>query len=118
MTAPWCVKFEEDVVLIIDDYVFVIMGDNDLDVAFLLLGNRLRLDTGLHLAINEILDECTNIIGGELLALVKGEFLVLHGLLNGESGPLVNFEVQITSVSAERLGVNGREAERSLVLLR
>lgn len=86
-------------------------------MAFLLFGNGLGFDAGLHLAVNEILDECTHVIMGEFLALIKGELLVLHGLLDGESGPLVDFQVQITSVSAERLGVNGREAKRSLVLL-
>lgn len=117
VTAPWCVVFQKDVVLVVDDYIFVIVGDNDLNVTFLLFGNGLGFDAGLHFAVNEGLDECTHIIMGEFLALIKGKFLVLHCLLNSESGPLVHFQVQVTSVSAERFGVNGREAERSLVLL-
>lgn len=117
VTAPWCIVLEKDVVLVVDDYIFVVVGDNDLDVAFLLFGNGLGFDAGLHLAVNEFLDECTHVIMGEFLALIEGEFLVLHGLLDGESGPLVHFQVQVTSVGAERFGVNGREAKRSLVLL-
>lgn len=117
MTAPGCIEFYENVVLIVDDYVLVIVSHDNLDWTFLLFGNGLRFDARVDLAINEVLDEGANIIVGELLALVKGEFLVLHSLLNSESGPLVHLEVQVTGVSAKRFGVNSREAERSLVLL-
>ena len=54
----------------------------------------------------------------ELLALVEGEFLVFDCLLDCECGPLVNFQVQVTGVCAERFGVNGCEAELSFVFLR
>ncbi len=117
VAAPWCVEFEKDVILVVDDYIFVVVSDNDLDMSFLLFRDRLGFDAGLHLAINEVLDECAHIIVREFLALVKGKFLVLHGLLNCESGPLVHFQIQVTSVSTETFGVNGREAEGSLVLL-
>lgn len=43
----------------------------------------------------------------KLLALVKGEFLVLDGLLNREGGPLVDFKVEVTGVGTECLGVDG-----------
>ena len=53
----------------------------------------------------------------ELLALVEGEFLVLDGFLDGESGPLVNFEVEVSGVGSERFRVNGCETDFSLMLL-
>lgn len=117
MAAPWCVEFEEYVVLIVDDDVFVIVGNDHLDVTFLLLGDGLRFDAGLHLAVNELLDECGHVVVGELLALVEGEFLVLHGFLDGEGGPFVDFEVQVAGVGAEVFGVDGCEAEGSFVFL-
>lgn len=63
------------------------------------------------------MDERTHIIVGKLLVLVKGEFLVLDGLLNSERGPFVNLKVQITGMGAEGLGINGCEADLSLVFL-
>jgi len=63
------------------------------------------------------LDERTHIIVGKLLVLVKGEFLVLDGLLNSERRPFVNLKVQITGMGAEGLGINGCEADLSLVFL-
>ena len=63
------------------------------------------------------MDKRTHIVVSELLVLIEGELLVLDGLLDGECGPLVNLEVQITRVCAEGLGVNRCEAELSLVLL-
>ena len=54
----------------------------------------------------------------ELLALVKGELLVLDSLLDGKGWPLVHFKVEVTGMGAKRFGVNGGEADGSLVLLR
>lgn len=117
MTAPWCVKFEENILLVVDDNVLVVVCYDDLDGTTLLLRDWLRLDAGLNLAINEVLNECSNIIVGELLGLVEWELLVLDGFLDGKGGPLAVFEIEITSVRAKGFGVNGGEADRSLVLL-
>lgn len=83
-----------------DDFL-VVVGYDDLDWTFLLLWDRLGLDTWFHLAVNEILDESSNVVVSDLLALVVGEFLVLNGLLDSECGPLVDLQVQVASVCAE-----------------
>ncbi len=117
MTAPWGVELEKNIVLILQNDLFVVVGHNDLDRALLLFWNRLRLDAGVDFAINEGLNECANIIVRNLLVLVKRKLLVLDSLLDGKSWPFAIFEVQITSVRTESLGVNGGEADDTLVLL-
>ena len=93
------------------------MRYNDFDATLLLLRNRLALYTWRNLAVNEILDKSADIVMCNLLALVKGEFLVLDGFLNCESGPFVGFEVEIASVCAEGLGVDGSDVDLALVFL-
>ena len=117
VTTPWGVELEKNIVLIVQNNLFVVVGHNDLNRALLLLGNRLRLDAGVDLAVNEVLDECANIVVCKLLTLVKGEFLVLDSLLDGEGGPFAIFEVQITGMCAKGFGVNSGEADNPLVLL-
>lgn len=117
VTAPWGVVFEKNIVLIVQNDLFVVVGHDDLNGTLLFLRNRLRLDARVNLAVNEVLHECANIIVCKLLVLVKRKFLVLDGLLDGEGGPLAVFEVQIASVCAEGLSVDGSEAEDSLVFL-
>lgn len=94
------------------------MGYNNLDGALLLLGDRFRLDAWLNLAVNKVLNESSDILLGQLLALIKGVFLVLDSLLDREGGPFVNFKVQVTCVSAECFGVDGCEANGAFVLFR
>lgn len=117
VTAPGGIELEKNIIVIVQNDLLVIVGDDNLDRAFLLLRNRLRLDTRVDLAINEVLDECANIVVCKLLILVKGELLVLDSLLDGKSWPFAVFEVQVTSVCAKGLGVNGGEADDPLVLL-
>ena len=116
MAAPWGIEFDENIFVFFDHDLVVVLGDDNGDRPFLLLGNGLRLDAWLHLAINKVLNEATNIGLGQLLALVKWKFLVLDGLLDGERGPLVNFQIQVAGVSAESFGVNSSKADRTLVL--
>lgn len=47
---------------------------------------------------------------------MEGELLVLGGLLDGESGPLL-LQVQVTSVSTESSGINGGKVDLALELL-
>lgn len=101
VTAPWGIELEENIMVIVHNNVLVIVGYNNLHWAFLLLGNRLGLDAWVNLAVNEVLDEFADVIVGDLHVLVERKLLVLDGLLNGKRGPLVDFEVQITSVCAE-----------------
>ena len=117
VTAPGGVELEKNIVLVIQNDLFVVVGHNDLNRAFLLLWNRLRLDAGGDLAVHEVLDECANIVVCNLLVLVKRKLLVLDRLLDGESWPFAIFEVQVASMCAESLGVNCGEADDTLMLL-
>lgn len=117
VTAPGGVELEKNIVVVVQNDLLVVVGHDDLNRALLLLWNRLRLDAGVDVAINEVLDECANIVMCKLLVLVIGKLLVLEGLLNSKGGPFAVFEVQVTSVCTERLGVNGGEADDPLVLL-
>ena len=117
MTAPGSVILEKNIVFVIQNYLFVVVGHNDLNRAFLLLRNRLRLDAGGDLAIDEVLDECANVGVGKLLLLIERKLLILDRLLDGESWPFAIFEIQVTGVCTESLGINGGEADNTLVLL-
>ena len=117
VTAPRGVELEKDIVLVVQNNLFVVIGHNDLNRAFLLLWNRLGLDAGGDLAVHKVLDECADIVMCKLLLLVERKLLVLDGLLDGESWPFAIFEVQVASMCAESLGVNCGEADDTLVLL-
>lgn len=116
MTAPRSVELQENVLVLLNHNILVVVSDDDLDGPFLLLRDGLRLDARVDLAVHEVLDESADVLFGQLLALVKGEFLVLDGLLNSEGGPLVGFKVQIARMSAKGFGVDGCEADYALVL--
>ena len=117
MTAPGGVELKKNIVLIFQNDLLVVVGHNDLNRALLLFWNRLRLDTGVDLAVHKGLNECANIIVSKLLVLVKGKLLVLDSLLDSEGGPFAVFEVQVASVCAEGLSVDRSEADDSLVFL-
>ena len=117
VTAPGGVELEKNIVLVIQNNLLVVVGHNNLNRAFLLLWNRLRLNAGGDLAVHEVLDECANIIMCKLLVLVKRKLLVLDRLLYGESWPFAIFEVQVASMCAKGFGVNCGEADDTLVLL-
>ncbi len=116
MTAPRRIVFQKNVLVVIDDEVLVVVCNDDLNRALLLLWDWFRLDTRLRLAVNEVLDEFGNIIMGDLLLLVKGELLVLDGLLDGESGPFVGHEVEISSMRTERFSIDSSKVDSTLML--
>ena len=118
MTTPRGIVFHEYVLCIVHDDLLVVVRYHNLNGAFLRLGNRLRLNARLDLAINKVLNEFCDVVMGELLALVKGELLVLDRFLNSKSGPFISLQVEVAGVSAESLCVNGGEADDALVLLR
>ena len=62
VTAPGGVEFKKNILLIVQNDVLVVERHNGLDGALLLLWDRLRLDAGFNLAVNEVLDECANVI--------------------------------------------------------
>ena len=117
VAAPWGVVFHEDIFVVVNDYFLVIVSNDDLDRAFLFLGNRLRLDAGLDLAVDKVLNERADFLLAELFSLIKRKLGVLGSVLNGEGGELVSFEVEIAGVGTVGFGVDGREADNAFVLL-
>ena len=94
------------------------MRHDDLDAAFLLLGDRLALHARRDLAVDKVLHESADFVMRHLLALVEGEFLVFDRFLDGKRGPLVGLEVEITGVGAKGFGIDGGEIDLAFVLLR
>ena len=117
VTAPWGVEFQEYVIIIVHHNIFVVVGNDDLYWPFLFLGDWLRLDAWLDLAVKELLHEGANVLLGDLLLLVKGELLVLDDLLNGEGGPFAVLQIQVLRVGAESFCVNRGEVDFALMLL-
>lgn len=117
VTAPRGIELNQNIVLVFQNNFLVVVGHYDLNRALLLLWDWLRLDAGVNLAVNEFLDKCADFIVCDFLVLVEGEFLVLDSLLDSESWPFAIFEVEVASMCAERLGVNGGEADDTFVLL-
>src|SRR5690349_17305826 len=105
VTAPRSIELNQDILLIIQNDVIVIPGNNNGYWAILRLWDRLRLDRGIDFASNEIIDERANRLLGELSLLVEGKLLVLDGLLNSERGPLADLKVEVATVLTEGLGV-------------
>ena len=91
------------------------MRHDNLYRAVLFFRDWFRLDAWFHLTVNEVLNELANSIMSERLALLIGELLVLDCLLDGKGGPFAGFEVQVVGVGAVSLGVDGCEADDSLV---
>lgn len=115
VTAPWCIELNEDVLGLVQDNVGVVLSDNS-GHRTLLFRNRLTLDAGLNVAGNKVVKELGNVLLRNVLA-GEGELLVLLSVLDGESRPFADLEVQVGSVLAEGLGINGGKANLTLVLL-
>lgn len=92
------------------------MGHNNLDRAFLRLGNGLRLDARLNFAVDKVLDEFSNVVVCNLLGLVIWEFQILHGFLDREGGEFISFKVKVPGVGTEGFGVNDSKVHFTLVL--
>jgi hypothetical protein len=107
VTTPRCVVLNKNILLVVDDDILVVMGDDDSNGVVILLGNRLRLDARLNLASDEVLDELGDGLLVDLGALIKRELLVLGGILDGKSGPLADFEVEVLCVLAKCLCIDG-----------
>lgn len=117
MSTPWGVELEQNIIIVVKNHIFVVVGHNNLDRAFLLLRTGLGLDARIDLAVEETLDEIADIIMSDLLGLVKGKFLVLLSLLDGERGPFAILQVEVLGVGAKGFGVDGGEVDRTLVFL-
>ena len=116
MPTPRSVEFQENILVLLHDFL-VAVGDNNSDRTVLLLGNGFGLDAWLNFAIHEFLDKGTNFGLIDLLILVKGEFLVLDGLLDCECRPLVSLQVEVACVSTELLRIYCGEIDGALVFL-
>lgn len=116
VTAPGSVELDQDILVGVHDNFVVILGDNNGDRTVVLLGDGLGLDAGVDLAGDKVVKELGNLLCGEVSAL-EGELLVLLSVLDGESGPLADLEVEVTSVLTKGLCVDGGEVDLALVLL-
>lgn len=92
------------------------MGYHNLDGAFLLFGNGLRLYAWLNFAVDKVLYKFSDIVVRDLLGLVIGEFQILHGFLNRKGGEFVGFKVEVSGVGTEGFGVNDSKVYFALVL--
>jgi hypothetical protein len=115
VSTPRRVKFDEDVLVIVNDKLLVCVGNDHRDRAFLSLGNRLALDAWVELSGNEIIHELANSFLGEFGA-IKGKFLIFVRFLNGEGGPLANFQIEVSGMCTKRLSINGGKVDLALVL--
>lgn len=117
VAAPRGIELQQDVLVIVDDEILVRVRHDDGHGALLGLRDRLRLDAGLNLAIENVLDELANILGLDLLGLVVGILGVLLGVLDGKGRELFGVKVKVAGVGTEHLGVNGGDVDGTLVLL-
>lgn len=117
VTTPWSVELNQYILLIVKNDLVVVLGNDNGNWTILLFRNRLRLDAWINLTSNKLVNEFANCFSSKLVGLVKRKFLVLDCLLNSESGPLANLEVEVATVLSEGLCVNGGEVDLALVLL-
>lgn len=120
VSTPWGVELKEDVLVVVDDHVLIVLGNHYCDGTILLLWDRLALNGWLDLPRNEVLHEfadviCAQVRGRALLAI--GKLLILLGVLNGESGPGTDFEIEVATVLTESGSIDGGEANLALDLL-
>ena len=119
---PWSIEFDENILLVIKDDIFVRMSDDDGDGAFLFLGDRLALDAGFHSTIEITGDKLLNIFGGNFLGLIVREFLILCNILNSKSRPSLlttqsvtckrrKIQIEITSMTTKRDSVNSGKVD-------
>ena len=117
VSAPGGVELDQDVLLVVNDNLLEVSANNDGDRTFLGLGNGLRLDTGVNLAIKDVLDELADLLGVNLLGLVVRVLGVLGNVLDSESGEVLGLEVEVASVGTEELSVESDNVDISTVLL-
>jgi hypothetical protein len=96
--------------------LLVVIRNNNVDGSILLLGDWLRLDARGHLSIDKLLNELIDILVSNLLALVKGKFLILDRLLDSESWEFANLEIEVGGMGTEGFGINNSEVDLALVL--
>lgn len=115
VSAPGSVKFNQDILLVVNDNLLVVAANNNSNRSLLSLGNGLRLEARVNLAIKDVLDELADLLGINLLVLVVRVLGVLGGVLDSESRELLGLKVEVASVSAEELSIKGNNVNSSTV---
>lgn len=115
MSAPGSVKLDQHILLIVNDDLLVVAANNYGNRALLSLGNGLGLEARFNLAVKNVLDKLADIIGINLLALVVRVLGVLGSVLDSESRELLGLQVEVASVSAEELSIEGNNVDSSTV---
>lgn len=116
MAAPGGIELHENVLIIIDDQIGVGVSNNNSYRAFLSLRNGLGLNTGVNLAIENVLNELANFLSINLLGLIPRELGVLSGILDSEGREFLRVEVEIGSMGTKQLGVESSKVDLSTVL--
>jgi hypothetical protein len=117
MSTPRSVEFNENILLVVRHDISISVRHNYCHWSVILLRNGLGFDSRLNFAINVIFDELADMLFADL-ASGEWELQILDSVLNGKGGPLADLEVQVGSVQAERLCVDGGEVDLALMLLR
>lgn len=117
VSAPGSVKFNQDILLVVNDNLLVVAANNNSNRSLLSLGNGLGLEARVNLAIKDVLDELADLLGINLLVLVVRVLGVLGGVLDSESRELLGLEVEVASVSAEELSIKGNNVNSATVAL-
>jgi hypothetical protein len=117
VTAPWGIELNQDVLLVIEDNLIVVLGNDNGNWSILAFWNGLRFDAGLNSTRHKVVNKLSDILGAKLLGLVERELLVLDSLLDSKCGPLANLKVEVSAVLAKGLGVNGSKVDLALVFL-
>lgn len=117
VSAPGSVKFDQDILLVVNDNLLVVAANNNSNRSLLSLGDGLGLEARVNLAVKDVLDEFADILGIDLLVLVVRVLGVLGSVLDSESRELLGLKVEVASVSAEELSIKGNNVNSSTVAL-
>lgn len=115
--APGSVKFDQDILFVVNDNFLVVAANNNSNRSLLGLGNGLGLEARVNLAVKDVLDELADILGINLLVLVVRVLGVLGSVLDSESRELLGLKVEVVSVSTEELSIKGNNVNSSTVAL-
>jgi hypothetical protein len=103
--------FNENILGIIKNDILVVMGNDNGYRAILRFWDRLALNAWLYLSSIEVINEGANRLSGDFFSLLIWELLVLDGILDSESWPLANFQVEIAGMLSEGLSINSGEVD-------
>lgn len=117
VTTPWCVKLNQNILLVVKYNVIVVLGDNNCDWTILLLWDRLALDAWLKFTSDKVIDVFANALCGDLFGLGEWELLVLGNVLDRDGWPLADLEVEVTAMLSECFCVDCGKGDLALDLL-